>query len=152
TGVEDDPPVRIFVMGGFSGRRPGRKTAGGRLDHGGRWRAEGERPLARTRPVTLYLRSDGRLTARPPGERAPTLRPSRDPPNPRPTIAANLTGFFEMVPLAEGIDETMLRYVPGRVRMRSSLHRRRCPPEGGARRPRRPAALPRARHPARRAR
>ena len=32
----DEPPVRIFVMGGGSGR----KTAGGHLDHGGRWRDE----------------------------------------------------------------------------------------------------------------
>lgn len=34
TGVEVEPPVRLFVMGGGSGR----KTAAGKLDHGGRWR------------------------------------------------------------------------------------------------------------------
>ena len=39
----DEAPVRIFVMGG--GR--GRKTALGKLDHGGRWRDEHEWPLAR---------------------------------------------------------------------------------------------------------
>ena len=38
-----EAPVRIFVMGGGSGR----KTALGKLDHGGRWREEHEWPLAR---------------------------------------------------------------------------------------------------------
>ena len=39
-------PVRIFVMGGGSGR----KTALGKLDHGGRWREEDEWPLSRAVP------------------------------------------------------------------------------------------------------
>ena len=49
TGVEDEPPVRIFVMGGGDGRR----TPQGKLDHGGRWRNEREWPLARTRYTHL---------------------------------------------------------------------------------------------------
>src|SRR5262249_12973685 len=40
-GAEDDPPVRIFVMGGGDGR----KNRDGRLNHGGRWRSEREWPL-----------------------------------------------------------------------------------------------------------
>ena len=44
-----EAPVRIFVMGGGSGR----KTAGGKLDHGGRWREEQEWPLARAVPTSL---------------------------------------------------------------------------------------------------
>ena len=48
---ESEPPVRIFVMGGGSGR----KTADGKLDHGGRWRAEHEWPLARTQYAPFYL-------------------------------------------------------------------------------------------------
>ena len=51
-------PVRIFVMGGGSGR----KTAAGKLDHGGHWRDEDEWPLARARPTTYYLHGDGSLT------------------------------------------------------------------------------------------
>ena len=43
-GLEDDPPVRIFVMGGGDGRR----NREGRLNHGGVWRSEKEWPLART--------------------------------------------------------------------------------------------------------
>ena len=34
-GVEQEPPVRIFVMGGGNGQR----NAEGRLNHGGRWRS-----------------------------------------------------------------------------------------------------------------
>ncbi|WP_326525509.1 CocE/NonD family hydrolase [Sphingomonas sp.] len=73
-------PVRIFVMGGGSGRR----TAEGRLDHGGHWRDEGEWPPARTMPTRLELHADGRLDA----EAAPeaTLSYDFDPSDPVPTI------------------------------------------------------------------
>src|SRR5688572_1137751 len=57
-GVEDDPPVMIFVMGGGDGH----KTKNGKLFHGGRWREEREWPLSRAVPTTLYLRSGGGLT------------------------------------------------------------------------------------------
>src|SRR5262249_589092 len=50
-----EAPVRIFVMGGGSGR----KTDLGKLDHGGRWREEREWPLSRARETTLYLHADG---------------------------------------------------------------------------------------------
>ena len=40
-GPEREPPVRLFIMGGGSGR----KTAQGRLDHGGRWRSESDWPI-----------------------------------------------------------------------------------------------------------
>ncbi len=43
-GVEDEAPVRVFVMGGGDGRR----TAEGRVFVGGRWRDEPEWPLARS--------------------------------------------------------------------------------------------------------
>ena len=59
-GVEDDPPVRIFVMGGGDGHR----TPHGRLFHGGHWRAEQEWPIARTRYTRYYLRSGGLLSTR----------------------------------------------------------------------------------------
>ena len=52
---EDEAPVRIFVMGGGSGR----KNTDGRMEHGGRWRDEREWPLARAVPTTLHLHGDG---------------------------------------------------------------------------------------------
>ncbi len=114
TGVEADPPVRIFVMGGGTGRR----TAEGKLDHGGRWRAEREWPLARTRLTTFYTHSDGALRLRPSalaeGEGMRTFR--FDPRNPVPTLGGAVTGFYELVPVPEGFNPL---YVTPRARMRS---------------------------------
>ena len=56
-GLDAEAPLRIFVMGGGSGRRSG----AGRLVHGGRWRDEHEWPLARTRFTDFYLHGDGSL-------------------------------------------------------------------------------------------
>ena len=53
-GVEAEPAVRVFVMGGGSGRR----NRDGRLDHGGCWRAASEWPLPETRWTRFYLHPD----------------------------------------------------------------------------------------------
>ena len=101
----DDPPVRIFVMGGGSGRR----TELGKLDHGGRWRDEREWPLARTQYTNYYLSSggransmlgDGTLSTTPPSTQGQQnkIRPTGaesdsyvyDPDNPVPTLGGNL--------------------------------------------------------------
>jgi hypothetical protein len=50
TGILDEPPVKIFVMGD------------------NRWRDEHEWPLARTRYTPFYLQSDGVLSPQAPGE------------------------------------------------------------------------------------
>lgn len=75
-------PVRIFVMGGGSGRR----NRAGRLDHGGRWRDEQEWPLARAVSTKLYLHQSGLLSASPPGEGIPPRSYRFDPADPVPTI------------------------------------------------------------------
>lgn len=111
-GVENDPPVQIFVMGGGSGR----KTAEGRLDHGGRWRTEAAWPLARACPTSYYLHGNGALSPNRPGADEPPVRFVHDPSHPVPTIAGSVTGFYEMVPLGEGMNPA---YVPPRARMRS---------------------------------
>lgn len=135
-GIEDDPPVRIFVMGGGSGR----KTIKGKLDHGGFWRIEREWPLARTRHVTYYLRQGNRLSPEPPQESEASLSYVYDPDHPVPTISANVTGFFELVPIAEGVEEAARAFVPWRARMRSIVlpggsHQREAPGIVGARPP-----------------
>jgi predicted acyl esterase len=112
TGVEDDPPVRIFVMGGGSGRR----TAAGRLDHGGRWRDEREWPLARTEPTRHYLHPDRSLRADRPSSDAPPASFDFDPADPVPTVGGAVTGFYELVPVPEGMNPL---YVTPRARMRS---------------------------------
>lgn len=100
TGVEDDPPVRIFVMGGGSGRR----NAQGRMDHGGTWWSEAEWPPARTVLKTLYLRSGGGLTEETPGEDEASTSYIHDPEHPVPSIAASVTGLSELVPVPGRVD------------------------------------------------
>jgi putative CocE/NonD family hydrolase len=55
--TEPPPPVRYFLMGGGSGRR----TAEGRLDHGGHWCTATSWPPEETANLTLVLGSSGTL-------------------------------------------------------------------------------------------
>ena len=85
-GVEGEAAVRIFVMGGGSGRR----NAAGRLEHGGRWRAEHDWPLSDTRWTAFHLHADRSLSA----AAAPTaaaLHFAYDPRQPVPTIGGCIT-------------------------------------------------------------
>lgn len=76
TGIDDEPPIRIFVMG---------KNV---------WRDEHEWPLARTQYTKFYLRSRGRANSlygdgelsREPPENEPTDGFTYDPDNPVPTV------------------------------------------------------------------
>jgi putative CocE/NonD family hydrolase len=86
-GVDDDPPVLLYIMGtGDDGR-----SKAGRLQHGGYWRSEREWPLARTTPTVLFLHSDGTLLpAAPTNPRSHTTF-SFDPRHPVPTIGGNIS-------------------------------------------------------------
>ena len=86
-GVDREPPVRIFVMGGGSGRR----NAEGRLDHGGRWRDEADWPLPDTRFTPYYLHHDGTLDPALPGEGVAPLAYDYDPRHPVPTIGGGIS-------------------------------------------------------------
>ena len=86
-GVDDEPPVRIFVMGGGSGR----KTAAGRLDHGGRWRSERDWPIPDTRWTPYYLIRDGSLSLATPTEDDASREYRFDPTHPVPTIGGTVT-------------------------------------------------------------
>jgi putative CocE/NonD family hydrolase len=89
TGIEDEAPVRLFVMGGGSGKR----DLLGRMMHGGKWRDEQEWPLARTRYTSFYMQPDGSLsTDRAPAGSAPS-RYDFDPANPVPTVGGNFTNY-----------------------------------------------------------
>jgi uncharacterized protein len=81
------PPVRLFVMGGGSGRR----TADGRLDHGGRWRSESDWPIPDRRPTPYYLAADGRLTREAPPRTAAPRGYDFDPRHPVPTMGGAIT-------------------------------------------------------------
>lgn len=111
-GAEQEPPVRIFVMGGGDGRR----NQDGRLNHGGAWRAEHEWPLARTRFTEYYFHTAGLLSPDAPGEAHPPMAYVFDPEHPVPTISGNVGSFYEHLPVPEGIHPSMS---PPRARMRS---------------------------------
>jgi putative CocE/NonD family hydrolase len=85
-GVDREPPVRIYVMGGGDAR----KTPEGRLLVGGSWRDEQEWPLARTIATPYYLHAGGLLAPDKPADRPPTLY-LFDPTNPVPTLGGNVS-------------------------------------------------------------
>src|SRR5436190_5400189 len=86
-GAERDPAVRIFVMGGGSGRR----NAAGRLDHGGRWRSATAWPLPGTEWSRWYLRPDRSLGPEPGADGAAPLVLTADPHDPVPTIGGAIS-------------------------------------------------------------
>ena len=114
TGVEHYAPVRIFVMGGGTGR----KDALGHIEHGGMWREEQEWPLSRARESVYYLRCGGALSLDAGGAEDAAVTWSHDPANPVPSVGANVTGMYEWAPLPQDIDRT---YVPQRARMKSVI-------------------------------
>ncbi|MBF4163449.1 CocE/NonD family hydrolase [Nocardioides acrostichi] len=81
------PPVTYFVMGGGTGRR----TAEGRLDHGGRWHTATQWPPAGCTPTTLDLTADNALAW--PGSSTAMGRITFDfdPRDPVPTIGGQVT-------------------------------------------------------------
>jgi uncharacterized protein len=94
TGFFEGPPVRLFVMGGGSGR----KLPSGRLDHGGRWREEEEWPLRRAQPTAYHLWPDGslRVDVPPAGPSSQTYR--YDPEHPVPTIGGSISAATAVMP------------------------------------------------------
>jgi putative CocE/NonD family hydrolase len=69
-GVDEEPPVRIFVMGENT------------------WRDEPDWPLARARPTPWYLRAGGLLSPEPPAHEAPDEY-TFDPRDPAPTVGGS---------------------------------------------------------------
>jgi putative CocE/NonD family hydrolase len=86
-GVEREPAVRLFVMGGGSGR----KNAAGRMDHGGSWRSETDWPIPDTRWTPYYLQPDGGLALSPPATPGRYAEYRYDPRHPVPTIGGTVT-------------------------------------------------------------
>jgi len=74
-------------MGGGSGRR----NAAGRLEHGGRWRAEHDWPIPDTRWTPCYFGRDGSLSAAKPSTPDAWREYRFDPAHPVPTIGGTVT-------------------------------------------------------------
>ena len=115
-GAETEPPVRVFVMGGGSGRRNG----AGRLDHGGRWRTAADWPLPETQWTKFYLHSDRTLGRELPDAGAQPLGYASDPRYPVPTIGGALSsgepvmrgGAYDQRALAERPDVLVFATLP----------------------------------------
>ncbi len=90
-----EPAVRVFVMGGGSGRR----NAAGRLEHGGSWLSLADWPPPGAAFIPWHLHGDGTLAPAPPAEGAAPLAYDFDPAHPVPTIGGNLTS---LEPVARG--------------------------------------------------
>ena len=99
-GVADGARVRIFVMGGGSGRR----TEAGLLDHGGRWRDEPTWPLERAAVTPFYLQPGGGLDRALPPEDGGSSSFLYDPRHPLPTVSANSSSLTDFVPVPERVD------------------------------------------------
>jgi putative CocE/NonD family hydrolase len=97
-GWHDDPPLRLFVMGGGSGRRAG----SGRLDHGGRWRNAAAWPLPGTRFTDYYLQPGGVLAPERPTAASAASRFVFDPRTPVPTVGGNMSSLVGLMPRPRG--------------------------------------------------
>jgi putative CocE/NonD family hydrolase len=86
-GVDDDAPVVLYIMGTGNNRR----TTGGRILHGGFWRAEREWPLSRAKLTPLYLNAGGTLSIVPSSETSSRTTYTFDPHHPVPTIGGNIS-------------------------------------------------------------
>jgi len=99
-GVEDAPPVSLYIMGTGDDRR----SPSGRLKHGGYWRTEREWPLARSKPTPFYLQGDGALTQTAPENQSSHTTYTFDPDHPVPTIGGNISSASELM-LSGGVDQ-----------------------------------------------
>jgi putative CocE/NonD family hydrolase len=85
-GVDREPPVRIYVMGGGDAH----KTPEGRIFVGGHWRNEQDWPLSRAQATPYYLHAHGLLSPGKPVNDSP-IRYLFDPRNPVPTLGGNIS-------------------------------------------------------------
>ena len=130
TGVEADPAVRIFVMGGGEGGMDNPRlattglfgtglSAAGHLQHGGKWREEEAWPLSRAVQTPYYLHAAGWLSTAAPEEAEAGSQWTHDPERPVPTLGASVAPFLEWQPLPKGISAD---YLITRGRMTTFVH------------------------------
>ncbi len=85
----DEPAVRIFIMGGGSGRR----DEAGHLLHGGRWITAADWPPPGIDVVPFHLHGDGRLDRTVPATGAAPLSYDFNPARPVPTIGGAMSSL-----------------------------------------------------------
>ena len=92
-GVDHEPPVRYFVMGGGDSR----KDRNNRLAHLGVWRSADDWPLTSTHYTPYYLHADGTLTPELPTASEPSHY-TFDPRDPVPTIGGCISAAPQVMP------------------------------------------------------
>lgn len=113
--ISGEPSVRVFVMGGGTGRR----TPDGHLDHGGFWISAEDWPVPGSVVRDLFLHGDGRLDFDVPETGAKALSYDFDPAHPVPTLGGAMSslepvasaGAFDQVE-AEGFFGCAPPYLP----------------------------------------
>jgi hypothetical protein len=113
----DEAPVRIFVMGGGSGR----KTPQGKLDHGGYWRDEPAWPLDRAVPTPYFLRGDGGLSTQGPAPGEAARQFTYDPAHPVPTLGGLYCAIGELPAGGAGMEQAWARLLSPVLRLRDLL-------------------------------
>jgi uncharacterized protein len=93
--------VRIFVMGGGSGRR----NSAGKLEHGGRWITAADWPPPEGDVASFHLHADGSLSRAAPAPGASPLSYDFDPSRPVPTIGGAMSSL-DPVAYAGAWDQT----------------------------------------------
>ncbi|MFI4996836.1 MAG: CocE/NonD family hydrolase [Hyphomicrobiales bacterium] len=89
-GLPDaEPAARIFVMGGGSGRR----SPGGKLEHGGHWIEAADWPPPGVVFTPYHLHADGRLSVETPKAQSVALSFRFDPAHPVPTIGGAMSSL-----------------------------------------------------------
>jgi putative CocE/NonD family hydrolase len=96
TGIEGEPPVRYFVMGDQTGRRPA--NLAGHLWHGGEWRSGSDWPPPSCQPTSLFLSPGGRLMGAPLETDAPPSTYQYDPRDPVPTLGGSISAAEDILP------------------------------------------------------
>ena len=93
TGIFEEPPVRLFIMGGGDGTR----TARGFMEDGGGWLATTAWPPPEASSRAYYLHDDGSLNEQRPGNETPSTY-SFDPRHPVPTIGGQIDSGKDLSP------------------------------------------------------
>jgi putative CocE/NonD family hydrolase len=94
-GVDSEPAVHYFLMGGGSGRR----NAAGRMDHGGTWKTATDWPIPGSVDTPHYLHPDGTLSTQAPTSTGDRMSYRYDPNDPVPSIGGTITSG---APIMEG--------------------------------------------------
>ncbi|HZD34881.1 MAG TPA: CocE/NonD family hydrolase, partial [Nitrososphaeraceae archaeon] len=85
-GVENDPAVRYFLMGGGTGKR----TPEGFLSHGGKWKNTNSWPIKSAKTFRFFLDGQGKLIENRPSTDFGASTFLYDPMDPIPSIGGNL--------------------------------------------------------------